>query len=270
MVARQYSTSPTSSPPDYRESPNSSTALAPRQKMLTTLITRMYLTCSPGQLPDQQGLMALVVAWDQALETIPDSHLIECFRRGFELHSAGDQRTFPMPATVVLHAWQELRTERAAYAYAQPQPVAGYLPSGEPEPYYNIGPLVAELKVWAKRLGWWQDAPPDPEMPQQLADPKMALLLRYAVAIRRFYQQSPADCAEFVREMATALVAENPQIDFDFVLLEVHGFDELPPVAVARECKVCRGMKHVALVDRSLERAPSAIGTMPCPKCGGR
>jgi hypothetical protein len=208
----------------------------------------------------------LLEAWEIALADIPDHRLDEAFTRAIRNH----REPFLLGHDAVIRAYDELKQETLAYRNQAPAPVAGYLPSGEPEPYYNIAPLVAELKAWAKLLGWWQDAPPDPEMPQQLADPKMALLLRYAVAIRRFYQQSPADCAEFVREMATALVAENPQIDFDFVLLEVHAFDELPPVQAAQECKVCRGMKHVALVDRGLERAPSAIGTMPCPKCGGR
>jgi hypothetical protein len=258
-------------PSDEQAPPPASTTYSTRKRTIGENLTRAYLLAgrdlpNPRSEEGRKLWMLTVEAWEIGLADIPDHRLDEAFTRAIRNH----REPFLLGHDAVIRAYDELKQETLAYRNQAPAPVAGYLPSGEPEPYYNIAPLVAELKAWAKLLGWWQDAPPDPEMPQQLADPKMALLLRYAVAIRRFYQQSPADCAEFVREMATALVADNPQIDFDFVLLEVHGFDELPAVQPARECKVCHGMKHVALVDRGLERAPSAIGTMPCPKCGGR
>lgn len=83
------------------------TILTPlRQKLLGSLLTKMYQATAPNQCPSGAALSELVETWDHLLRDVPAEQLNDLFNAALAEHVHGPRATFPMGAHAVLRLWE--------------------------------------------------------------------------------------------------------------------------------------------------------------------
>lgn len=160
----------------------------------------------------------------------------------------------------VLGAWDDLKAELLRYP-APPAPVAGYLPGGAPEPYYDLRPAIAALKRWSKRLGW-----PAADQPGVLIKRADGLLVGYALNVKLRNAMSVPDTVAWIDEMGAVVEAAGG--DFEELLDELYARERqvLRVASPAPACPTCNDRRWVR--DERLNPGPNVPHpVIGCPRC---
>lgn len=211
--------------------------------------------------PTSSTLELKVKAWLEVLAPVPTEHLHASYRQALDAHDG----QFAITAYEVLTGWQAVKAELLRYP-AQPEPVAGYLPDGQPVEYYNLGPAIAELKRWALKLGW----PADVDEPGRLVRRADGLLIRYALNVKLRHNYSVPDLVEWIGMIGESVF--ECKGDFDELLNEMHAKEDQPIMApfTPDPCPICHGMGHYLITDRKAAHVNTNPLRQQCGNCGGR
>lgn len=91
-------------------------------------------------------------AWGRVLAPVPDVDLPEVYSRAMAVHAGSSQRTFPLPATLLLAAWDGMVARRSTIALCNrpDEPLA--LPAPEPdEPAPVVCPTCRAIALLGAR-----------------------------------------------------------------------------------------------------------------------
>jgi hypothetical protein len=246
---------------DRTNRPSPQSSFSARRRLLGEFLIKIHLLAG-REYPDaateggQASWTLLLGTWETALADIPDQHLGECLDRAIKAHRS----SFMLTSGDVLTAWDGLREELLRYP-AAPVPVAGYLPSGAPEPYYDLRPAIKALRDWSKRLGWAADDSGSGRLVKR-AD---GLLVGYALNVKRRNDMSVADTVAWIDEMGA--IVQEAGGDFDELLAALHATERLPlRPEMAPSCPVCADRRWVR--DERLNVGPNLpFPGIGCPRC---
>ena len=118
-----------------------------RQKLLGSLLTKMYQATAPNQCPSGGVLNELVETWDHLLRAVPAEQLNDLFNGALAEHTRGPRASFPMGAHAVLRLWEANQAPPpVTHGFRAWRAALGLLPTEMSTP----GPVLSD--EWRRRF----------------------------------------------------------------------------------------------------------------------